>query len=703
MQIVAQPLTDADGKVVGVAGMLDDVTAKRAAEIRLRDQLSFNRKLIETIPVPVSVRDAEAGFVAVNRAWEQFFGKTREEVLGRLATEVFPPSMTQAIAPIDAELLRSGGHRQFEADMHVADGSIRTTLNCRSAFAREDGSIGGIITAFIDISERKKVEATIRHAKEQAEAANAAKNDFLATVSHELRTPLSGIIGMSALVLDSELNAEQRDSLEVVQTSADTLLHIIDDIRDVARIESGEIQLENRPLDLRSVASSVVRMLAVPAHVKALSIVADVTESVPQTVEGDLHRLRQVLVHLVGNAVQFTEQGEVVLEIDTCPGGLRFTIRDTGVGMPEGLREQVERLFTGRSDLRDKTHVGGALGITVSGRLVRFIGGNEVCVQSTPGGGTNIGFRLPFDADTAPAYRPVQYAGSALIVVGSPRAREALERMLRSRGLQVRTAGDPTEAVAMNQSAPADLALVDADWTGDAGPLTAQMLHRTDPTLPVFVLLPVTGPASDSSRLRQQKLAGYVRKPVFAADLERALSAVLQVRRADVKAEELPAGRPERTDSTAPAPAAAVSQANILVAEDNKVNQAIIRRLLQNAGHRVFIAGDGQRAIEALLSQRFHLILMDVQMPHMDGLEATRRIRSMEREGFPRTPIIALTAHAFGGDRELCLEAGMDGYVSKPINASVLQKVMQQHLPGSAAGDSSPRVAEQSKLEDLPQ
>jgi PAS domain S-box-containing protein len=695
VQIVAQPLTDADGKVVGVAGTLDDVTDKRAAEIRLRDQLRFSRELIETIPVPVSVRGTSHEFVAVNRAWEQFFSKQRDEVLGRLPTEVFPGAQAmQLMGPDDDDLLRSGGHRQFELERSASDGSTRTTLNYRSSFVREDGSIGGIITAFIDISEQKKVEQAIRQAKEQAEVANAAKNDFLATVSHELRTPLNGIIGMSGLILESELTADQRDSLEVVKTSADTLLHIIDDVRDVARIEAGEIQLERLAFDVRSAAVSVVRMLAVPAHAKGIDIVSFVGPDVPHTVEGDLHRLRQVLLHLVGNAVQFTPSGEVLLSILPCPNGLEFAVRDTGIGMTDVVRDQIQKLFSGRSDPRERVQVGGALGISVSGRLIRFMGGTDVAVQSSPGGST-IRFVLPFDLKGRPVFKPTQFRGNALAYVPAESTRDALAAMLSLRGLKVRTAGDAATAMAMTDADPPDIAFVDTGWEENDGFAAAEKLQAADPTLPIFMLLPVTGPAADAALVRQHSLAGYVRKPVFPADLERALSAVLDVRR----------GTEPQPAFVAPAseakPAQSRRKSNILVAEDNAVNQALIRRLLQNAGHRVSIVTDGVAAVDAVARERFDLVLMDVQMPHMDGLEATRRIRAQENEGgAARTPIIALTAHAFGGDRELCLEAGMDGYLSKPINASVLQRVMQQHLPEDAGEEIPARSGEEPRMEE---
>lgn len=684
MLVNAQPLHDAEGAVIGVVGTVEDVTERRATEVRLRDQLRFNRGLLEAIPVPLSVRGPDGTIIAVNRAWESFSGIAREAVLGRTMRELFPGVVAEDLDRTDRDILAVGGSATEERLLRAAGGVHRPVLYCRSAFIHEDGSAAGLITAFVDIAEQKHAEAAAREARDAAEHANLAKVRFLKALSHEVRNPLAGILGMTGLALESRLDDEQREYLCAVQSSAEGLRHIIDDVLDLPRIEAGDMVIERAPCDIRAVAGAVMRTIALSARDRGVELLLDVHADVDRTIEGDANRLRQILLNLVSNAVECTERGEVGITVaPSGEGRVAVAVRDTGCGMDATTRSAlIARMESARAGGLDLGDVSIGLGIVA--RLLGLLGGSPLEIVSAPGAGTTMTFDLPArpiaaadDAgDVAP--QPTTLAGrTAVVVMRHERAARLLARLLDERGLHA-TVATATEAADLAAIRRFDLAFVDAMHTGDAGDGYALVtrLREIVPGLATCMLLDPGVAMSDAIRQRRDGIAGYLRKPVLEHDVDRLLAgglsaaAGLRDRRAD-------------TAGTAPALPRQLRKAHVLVVEDHPVNQAMVRRRLENMGHAVTIASDGAAAIAMTAERHFDLVLMDLEMPGVDGFTATRAIRTREAAGGVRTPIIALTGHAYEHDRAAAYEAGMDGYLAKPVSPAALAQVLQQHVDAS--------------------
>jgi two-component system, sensor histidine kinase and response regulator len=672
--VTAQPLADADGQVVGAVGTLEDITEKRAAELRLREQLRFNRELLEAIPIPVAVRNQKTQFVAVNRAWEQFTGDDRADILGQTVARVLPAEVAEATSKMERELIASGGSETTEEVFLANDGTRRSVISYKSAFVREDGSASGLISAFVDITDQKSAEVAVRIAKDAAEAANRAKNEFLANISHELRTPLNGIIGMTGLALASPLDPETHEYLAVVKASADTVLYIIDDMLDLARIEAGQLQIERAELDLRKLVGEVSRMLGPQASQNGVELILSVGRDVPERILGDPHRLRQVLTNLVGNAIKFTLAGEIELRVArNADAQIEFGVRDTGPGLPHSVIDALNSDVDGPLERNNS-----ALGLQIAQRLIKMMGGDRLVADPTYTAGAALHFVLPASGGSERTLTPI--SGIALIVSSHASVGATLERLLRDRGADVVVVASGAAAIDAMQlgGRPIGMAFVDANLQSEDGAAVAQSLLRTDPLLRVALLAPMAGEHSDVAAAADRVALRYLRKPILEAELDQLLT---------VQTIPTPTALPDARQSlptlVQPPTADLLAGAAILVAEDHVVNQTLVRRLLERAGHQVSIVADGNTAVEAVGQARFDLILMDIQMPVLDGLEATRRIRAIEAtsSGGHRIPIIALTAHAFGSDRELCLEAGMDGFLTKPINAAALAQVLQEHLP----------------------
>jgi PAS domain S-box-containing protein len=685
MLVNAQPLRDAAGVVTGVVGTVEDVTERRATEVRLRDQLRFNRGLLEAIPVPLSVRGPDGTIIAVNRAWESFAGVAREAVLGRTMRELFPGVVAEDLDRTDRDILAVGGSATEERLLRAAGGVHRPVLYCRSAFIHEDGSAAGLITAFVDIAEQKHAEAAAREARDAAEHANLAKVRFLKALSHEVRNPLAGILGMTGLALETRLDDEQREYLGAVQSSAESLRHIIDDVLDLPRIEAGDMVIERAPCDVRAVAGTVMRTIALAAREREVELLIDVHADVHRTIEGDANRLRQVLLNLVSNAVKFTERGEV--EITVAPSGegrVAVAVRDTGCGMDAATRAAlVESMDTARAGTAGIGNV--PLGVGIVARLVELLGGSRIDVESAPGAGTTVRFDLPArpiaraDASSSLDPQVTALAGrTAIVVMRHPRAAALLGRLLDERGLHA-TVTTPDEAASLAAIRRFDLAFVDATVVcaaGDGYALAAR-LRAAVPRLVTCMLLDPGLAMGDAIRQRRDGIAGYLRKPVLEQDVDRLLAGGLTAA----------AGMRDRRIDATGTPTAAMPRhlrkAHVLVVEDHPVNQAMVRRRLENMGHEVTIAGDGADAITITAERRFDLVLMDLEMPGVDGFTATRAIRTREAEAGLRTPIIALTGHAYDHDRAAAYEAGMDGYLAKPVSPAALAQVLQQHVDAS--------------------
>ena len=686
-----------------------EVNERVRAEELLSEERKVLRALIDNVPDFMYVKDAESRFVVANASLARSRELKRpEELLGKTDFDFYPRELAEFYFQDEQNVIRTK-QALFNKEEECVDaaGNKSWLLTTKVPLYDKNGQVTGIAGVGRDITKRREAEREMQRAREAAEAASQAKSEFLANMSHEIRTPLNGVMGMTDLALDTQLTPEQREYLETVKTSSDSLLTVINDILDFSKIEAGKIDLEAVDFNLRDCLELTLKTVAVRADEKGLELLCEVAPEVPELVRGDSTRLRQVVMNLVGNAIKFTDRGEVALkvQVEAQEGQdrmLRFTVADTGIGIPAEKRELIFAPFSQADTSTTRKYGGTGLGLTISTRLVEMMGG-RIWVESEVGRGSQFHFTARLGAADAKEIKvetiapPEVLRGVKVLLVDDNQTnRRILEGMLGRWQMHSTSVEDGEEALAQLSAAreagkPFGLILTDMHMPKMNGFTLIERI-RTRPELATATIMMLTssGHRGDAARCQELGVAAYLLKPIRQSELREAIARVLGAREQDGAIPLIT--RFSVQDAREPS-----SFLRVLLAEDNAVNQRLAVRLLEKRGHHVVVVGNGREALEALEKGSFDLVFMDVQMPEMDGLEATAAIRDKEKSSGLHQPIIALTAHAMKGDREKCLAGGMDGYLTKPIRPPELDGILEEYVSRRVVSANPVEIAGQHK------
>jgi two-component system, sensor histidine kinase and response regulator len=693
------PLRDKDGNVIGLAGIGRDITEMKktekaliSAKEALRESEERFRLAMEEGPIGMGLIGKEFRFIKVNRALCETLGYTETEFSQMAFLDVIHPKEVGRIVE-RAQLHFSGNAPSDKLETRFIAKSGETLWIGLSVSPVRDthGQLLYGLAVMENITKRKKAEAALVRAKEAAEAASRAKSEFLANMSHEIRTPMNGIIGMTELALDTTLTSEQREYLGLVKMSANSLLTLLNDILDFSKIEAGKLNIEPVDFPLRQSLGDTMKTLGLRAHEKSLELAWRVAPDVPDHLSGDLGRLRQVLVNLVGNAIKFTESGEVVVEVkkekeENRIATLHFQVRDTGIGIPKEKQRMIFEAFTQADGSTTRQYGGTGLGLAITTRLVELMGG-RIWLESEPGTGSAFHFTTRFpvceamakpQADSqTPADSRILRDLRVLIVDDNETNRLILMEMLKGWGIRPQAVGSGKAGLvalkeARHQGHPFQLILTDLQMpeVDGCGFIKAVRAREEDRSVPALLLSSNALPG-ETAKCRELGIAGYLTKPVQPSELRDAILSTLATPAAVEVILENGAGTSSGGRGL-----------KVLVAEDNHVNRLLIVRLLEKHGHRAVVAENGQEALELLEREKVDVACMDVQMPVLDGLVTMRTIREKEITSGGHLPIIALTAHAMKGDRERCLDAGADDYLTKPVRTAELLEALDQLAPG---------------------
>ena len=702
IEIRKSPLRDKNEKIVGIKAVFWDATPRKRAEAAAAHEGYLLQSLMDHLPDSIYFKDVGSRFIRGSRAQAVKFGyNSPDEIMGKTDADIFSHEHAQAARKDELEIMRTGKPIHGKIERETWDDSPDTWASTTKMPLRDQsGNIVGTFGVSRNVTAQIRAEEALRKAKEEADQANRAKSDFLANMSHEIRTPMNAVIGISELLLDSDLTDYQREYLNMVLSSGEALLELINHILDFSKIEAGKLELDPQPFDLRDLVGDTVRTLSVRAQNKNLELLFSVANDVPHRLVGDRARLRQVLVNLLGNAIKFTAEGEVVLDVSKKSRSeesvtLEFQVRDSGIGIAEDKLDTVFNDFEQADSSTTRQYGGTGLGLSISRQLIELMDGT-IQLKSKLGQGSTFIFDATMQVEEADAqHRAMRInalAGTrALIVDDNDTNRRILCDMLSGWGMQPSSIKTPAEAIAKlkeSQQAGEPLPLVVTDFQMPrVNGLDFVQLIRDEPEIAGATVIMLTSgmKPNHAARIKELGIVGRLTKPVKQAEVFEAVVAALK----------LPS--PEQSTSAPTDRVAASSKSlNLLLAEDNIVNQKLAVGILESIGHAVTVANHGREALELWQQGTFDAILMDVQMPEMDGLEATRAIRKIESEhgDTQHTVIVAMTAHARDSDRRDCLDAGMDNYMSKPIRIAELRNLLEE-----LTSDQSPATPESNLQE----
>lgn len=707
VHVLKAPVFDSMENVIGVQGIFWDVTARRLAEEAFERERYLLTTLLANIPNDIFFKDAEGRYLRINKAMaNRLHLSSPDEAVGKTVADFFPQAYADRVDTTDEQTRRSGqASVDQEQLVQWPDGTEGWVTITRMPLRNPDGTITGTFGLTHDITDQKRAQAAMLEARDAAESASQAKSNFLANMSHEIRTPMNAIIGMTELVLDTQLTQSQREYLSMVQESGEALLGVINDILDFSKIEAGRLELEHRPFELREVIGDTLKSLAVRAHHGQIELACHIAPEVPAFLAGDAGRLRQVVVNLVANAINFTDHGEILVDVSIAEDADDFTlmnwpkssgdhdsivrlhvsVSDTGIGISEDKLQRIFEAFEQADASMTHRYEGTGLGLAISSRLVELMNG-RIWVESQLAVGSTFHFTASF-GQAPQVIRGLQARKTAnlegrrvLVVDDNATNRRILEELLRNWLLSPTLVASGADAIAAIESAmaagqPFDMLLTDANMPEmDGFTLVETLNQRSDLECPVIMMLTSSGRMGDLARSTKLGISAYLMKPIKQSELFDAIVEALGIEQAEDEGASYGDGAQQHSRSL-----------DVLLAEDSHVNQMLAIALLEKWGHKVTVANNGRLAVEVFEGHDFDVILMDIQMPEMDGLEATRTIRVKEKMraatpsgGSPqqskrrRVPIIAMTAHALKGDEERCLAAGMDAYISKPIRAPLL-------------------------------
>ena len=692
-----------------------DLNQNNLASKDLNFETNYLNQLFENVPEAIVILDNEDKVIRINGEFSRLFGYNSEESIGKLINDLIVPTKLKSEALSFSNFVIDGKNINVETIRQDKFGN-QIHVSILGAPVNIGKGKKGVYGIFRNITERKNAEEALKNAKEnaenanaellelnehlektaliakemtiQAELANAAKSEFLANMSHEIRTPMNGIIGMTELVLTTDLTSEQKEYLQIVKSSFESLLTIINNILDYSKIEAGKMELESIEFDLRKTVGDMMKQIAVRAHEKSLELAYYVDDNVSDFLIGDPSRLRQIMINLIGNAIKFTSQGEVVLKIENKQdlnglAELKFSVTDTGIGIPETKQKKIFTSFTQADGSTTRKFGGTGLGLSISKQLVDLMDGHiwiespSKEIKSKVGGpGSTFNFTCQFKkskrqrkAYPKSTIQSVKNMPVLIVDDNETNLKFLYDLMLKLKmnPTKIKNGEEALKSLkaAYNKSMPFKLMITDGNMPGIDGFLLSKKIRSNEEFNDLqIMMLTSAGKRGDGKRCKDLNIGSYLMKPVTQSELLDSLSLMLGKENKKVKSKELVTRHTLREN---------YPPLKILLAEDNIINQKLVLRLLEKDGHKIKIANNGMEVLSYFKNNSYDVILMDIQMPKLDGFETTFAIRKKDK----KIPIIALTAHAMKGDREKCLKAGMNGYLSKPIKADDLKLELQ--------------------------